>query len=161
MSQCHGCVTLSTAPVVSPPPYTEFAAGPSSISSSQAIRTPPPRLQPSSMPNRPCSPGHSVIQVHHAGYGPTPLTSNQPLLPYAYYEARGSADARARSRFIGAILCAFGLWLLVAFAMGVEVAGEEGWVWDDWVGRFWVLDGNVRYWLWTRISNNGAEFAVA
>jgi len=96
--------------------------------------------------------------VHHAGYGPTPLTSNQPLLPYAYYEARGSADARARSRFIGAILCAFGLWLLVAFAVGVEVAGE---VWDDWVGKFWVLDGNVRYWLWTRISNNGVEFAVA
>jgi len=99
--------------------------------------------------------------VHHAGYGPTPLTSNQPLLPYAYYEARGSADARARSRFIGAILCAFGLWLLVAFAVGVEVAGEGGWVWDDWVGKFWVLDGNVRYWLWTRISNNGVEFAVA
>jgi len=99
--------------------------------------------------------------VHHGGYRPTPLTSNQPLLPYAYYEARGSADARARSRFIGAILCVFGLWLLVAFAVGIEIVGEEGWFWGNWARKFWAFDGIVRYWLWTRISNSGVEFAVA
>lgn len=154
MSPSHDCVPISSLPTAPPPPYTEFVAGLTLVPNSQTTRTPPPRLLPTPMPSRPQSP---VIQVHHGGYGPTPLTSNQPLLPYAYYEARGSADARARSRFIGAILCVFGLWLLVAFAVGIEIVGEEGWFWGNWARRFWAFDGIVRYWLWTRISNSGVN----
>jgi hypothetical protein len=76
-----------------------------------------------------------MAMPHHVatGYGPTPLATNQPLMPYAYYESRGSADARARLRFIYALAWAIGLWVIFGFVIGVEVLYNEGWDVNDWV----------------------------
>jgi hypothetical protein len=77
-----------------------------------------------------------MAMPHHVatGYGPTPLATNQPLLPYAYYESRGSADARARLRFIHALVWAIGLWLMFGFVIGVELWCNESCELKDWVG---------------------------
>ncbi|KAJ3561735.1 hypothetical protein NP233_g10017 [Leucocoprinus birnbaumii] len=163
------------APAAPPPPYTEFAAGPSSSSpfltdgqSNPSYTSTSAPLhsyhQPPPMPSSSQPPPGMVIPVqHHPGYGPTPLASNQPLLPYAYYEARGSADARARSRFIGAVMCAFLFWLLIGFVVIVEVVGvrDDQWIWGALAKKIWALEGMVSYWVWLRASNGATELAAA
>ncbi|KAF9464815.1 hypothetical protein BDZ94DRAFT_1255319 [Collybia nuda] len=61
----------------------------------------------------------------HTSPGPTPLTT-QPLIPYAYYDARSpysitQADIRARWRLISGCLWASGLWTVIGLVVGVEL----------------------------------------
>jgi hypothetical protein len=94
-------------PTQGPPAYTE--ADPRSGSGQSLPELPTAGPQP----------------AHHASFGPTPLTT-QPLIPYAYYDARSpysvaQADMRARWRLIGALLWGFGLWAVIGLLVGVEV----------------------------------------
>lgn len=138
-----------------PPPYTEFAPGPSSSSSdpfpaSGHSSRPPPNTQQPLPVQMPMPVPHTA---QHPGYGPTPLATNQPLLPYAYYAPREFADVRARWRFFEALTLAIIIWILCGFMVGVEVWGEEGWDWNSWQG----LDGAVRFWLKFKVSNGAVE----
>ena len=49
-----------------------------------------------------------------------------PLLPYAYYDAPGTADARARWRFAESFLWAVGVWVLCGVVIVLEIIGEGG-----------------------------------
>lgn len=64
---------------------------------------------------------------HHHQFGPTPLNDRQVLLPYAFYGERAIADARARWRFCAALLWAMGIYVGVAFLVGVEGFGDGWW----------------------------------
>ncbi|KAJ3508994.1 hypothetical protein NLJ89_g5457 [Agrocybe chaxingu] len=82
--------------------------------SSPSPQTPLPPPQPLSLPqalsySQPTSHPHS----HQHQFGPTPISSTLPLLPYAYYETPGAADARARWRFVGAAVIALGVYLVI------------------------------------------------
>ncbi|KIM46492.1 hypothetical protein M413DRAFT_316135 [Hebeloma cylindrosporum] len=104
-------------------------------------RTPPPSyasLGPPPGPYPSSYPYHTTFPTTPSrGFGPTPLTvspPNQthtvvlsvPLLPYAYYEVPGTADARARWRFAESFLWAIGVWVLCGFVLVLEVVGEGG-----------------------------------
>ncbi|KXN89452.1 hypothetical protein AN958_05614 [Leucoagaricus sp. SymC.cos] len=152
-----------STPAAPPPPYTEFAAGPSSSLSVpflagrdhlSPVNVPPPRFHPTPMSTATVPQGPSL----HPGYGPTPLGTNQPLLPYAYYESRGSADARARWRFIQAFSFAMVVWMLLGFIITIEILGDEGWLWKACIRKF-GLDGVVRAWVWMQVSNSGLASA--
>lgn len=155
----------SKLPSAPPPPYTEFAAGPLSSASvpfpSSSATPPAPNAQhahPLQIPTQ-VPMGVPLPMPHaHPGYGPTPLATNQPLLPYAYYESRGSADARAKWRFFQALVWGIALWAICGFVIGVELWGVEGWNMKGWM-RSGGLDGVVRYWLKLRVSNGAFEFA--
>jgi hypothetical protein len=63
-------------------------------------------------------------------------------------------------RFVQALMCAVGLWIVVGFVIGVEVLGDEGWgVWGKEMKKEWGLDGVLRLWLWLRVSGGANEFA--
>ncbi|KAF9450954.1 hypothetical protein P691DRAFT_809156 [Macrolepiota fuliginosa MF-IS2] len=156
-------VAQNKYPVAPPPPYTEFAAG-SSSSPSPGVFSPaqsplnaqythPARMPPQMPVGVPPMP-HAAP---HPGYGPTPLATNQPLLPYAYYAPRGSADSRARWRFSWAMLWAVSLWMIFGFMIGVEVWGDEGWDLKGWAVRF-GLDGAVRAWLRFKVTGGAVRF---
>jgi len=49
-----------------------------------------------------------------------------PLLPYAYYDAPGTADARARRRFAESFLWAIGVWVLCGVVLVLVIIGEGG-----------------------------------
>ncbi|KAF5333361.1 hypothetical protein D9611_002679 [Ephemerocybe angulata] len=69
-------------------------------------------------------PPNSGAQYH---FGPTPLTDQQMLLPYAFYTERRIVDGRARWRFCEALLCAVGIYLGIALLVGVEGFGDGWW----------------------------------
>ncbi|KAF8165666.1 hypothetical protein B0H34DRAFT_247837 [Crassisporium funariophilum] len=120
-----GTNTNRVKPLTPPPAYAVLPPNnPSSSSSSSSSHhhhhpshlTPPypaplPYAQPYPYP--------------HPNFGPTPLSSAQPLLPYAYYDAPGAAVARARRRFVRAVMCAIGVWVFGAFVIGLEVFSFE------------------------------------
>ena len=84
--------------------------------------------QPQAQPHGPSSP-YAQFNTHphtHPAFGPTPISSTLPLLPYAYIEAPGAADRRARWRFVSALVVGMGLYVLVGMAVGLEVVGERG-----------------------------------
>ena len=69
-------------------------------------------------------------QLQVQAFGPTPISAmttmtTLPLLPYAFYETPGVADARARWRFMGALLVAVAVYVFVGFVVGLEVLGER------------------------------------
>ncbi|KAI0920768.1 hypothetical protein AcW1_005054 [Taiwanofungus camphoratus] len=106
--------TVSQAKPSSPPPaYTELPDSANRLQSS-SVHTPTDssNLVPStSFPT-------------HAGYGPTPIAQQTQLLPY--YDPRSphsiaEAGARARWRFVAAILWALGILAFASFVMGYEV----------------------------------------
>lgn len=76
---------------------------------------------------------HPYPNAHHLqaqNFGPTPISAmttmaTLPLLPYAFYETPGAADARARWRFMGAVLVAVAVYVFVGFVVGLEVLGER------------------------------------
>lgn len=57
-------------------------------------------------------------------FGPTPIAASLPLLPYAFYESSGAAAARARWRFVSAVMVALGIYLFVGAVVGLELLGE-------------------------------------
>jgi hypothetical protein len=69
---------------------------------------------------------HPYPNAHHLQaqtFGPTPISAmttmtTLPLLPYAFYETPGAADARARWRFMGAVLVAVAVSIFVGFVVG-------------------------------------------
>ncbi|GLB34115.1 hypothetical protein LshimejAT787_0109990 [Lyophyllum shimeji] len=104
----------------SPPPYTP--------SQSTARVQPPPHLPiPATAPGGgpiPAGPYVPYPQHQHL-FGPTPLSAHQLPAPYAYYDPRspysmGRADARARERFIAALLWSVAIWCLIGYLIGVE-----------------------------------------
>ncbi|EKM79941.1 hypothetical protein AGABI1DRAFT_113185 [Agaricus bisporus var. burnettii JB137-S8] len=127
--------TKSKHPGVPPPPYREFATEPGPSSPAPALNVTTHFMQPPQIPSQ-IPTGVPMAMPPHlpTGYGPTPLATNQPLLPYAYYESRGSADARARLRFIHALVWAIALWLMFGFMIGVEVWSTESWDLKSWLG---------------------------
>ena len=95
-------------------------------------RTPPPSYASLGLPP---GPYYTIPTTPSRGFGPTPLTvppPNQtmvlsvPLLPYAYYDAPGTADARARWRFAESFLWAVGVWVLCGVVIVLEIIGEGG-----------------------------------
>jgi len=98
--------------------------------------TPPPPyvpLPPASSPrtNHTLPPAQGLYPAphpgptpHQQGFGPTPISTSLPLLPYAFYESFGAAAARARWRFVGAVMIALGIYLFVAAVVGLVLLGE-------------------------------------
>ena len=105
----------SGKPDTPPPAYSEY---------------PVPQQQPRLSPNQssstsPYTPvGTQLPFPAHAGYGPTPIAQQTQLLPY--YDPRSpyavaEANARARWRFITALLWALVILGLLSCMMGLEV----------------------------------------
>lgn len=97
-----------------PPAYTEVSSEPAASSRTANVNAPFPYTVSPAGPH-----------THNARFGPTPINTTQLLLPYAYYGPQGTADVRARWRFVGALLCAVGVWFLLGCLVGVEVWGEQ------------------------------------
>ncbi|KAH9899444.1 hypothetical protein C8Q73DRAFT_787326 [Cubamyces lactineus] len=100
-------------PDTPPPAYSEYPAQHQHISPNQSSSTSPytPVGAPLPFPA-------------HAGYGPTPIAQQTQLLPY--YDPRSpyaiaEATARARWRFIKALLWALVVLSLLSCMMGLEV----------------------------------------
>ncbi len=95
-----------------PPPYTSsstYDQRPQQLTSASTASPFPSVFTPPVVENT-----HHTPSTYHVG--PTP--PQQLHLPYAYYDPHSDysvslADARARTRFIGAVLYALGIWLLV------------------------------------------------
>lgn len=96
-----------------PPAYTDVNSDPSS-SSRTNVNAPLPYILPTTGPH-----------THNARFGPTPISTTQLVLPYAYYGPRDTADTRARWRFAGALLLAVGVWSLLGCLVGVELWEER------------------------------------
>lgn len=144
---------FGTAP---PPPYSEYhvpagtlnsnphASSSSSMHASHPTSTYPQQCVPFQHPNPQFAPGpnHQAIPVivvqpstpgipptpgRYHQFGPTPLNDRQVLLPYAFYTERAIVDARARWRFVEALLCAFGVYIGIALLVGAEGFGDGWW----------------------------------
>jgi len=106
-------------------------ASPSSPSPHQHPLTPnaqlSPNLQHQPLPYHPPPAALPLPYPHaetrHPYFGPTPISNQYPLLPYAYYDSPVVADGRARWRFVGALMFGVGVWVIA----GVIVGGEIGW----------------------------------
>lgn len=93
--------TVSMTP---PPPYVPLPPAGTTASSPRTNHTPHPGPTPH--------------------FGPTPISTSLPLLPYAFYESYGAAAARARWRFVSAVVVALGIYLFVAAVVGLALLGE-------------------------------------
>ena len=91
----------------SPPPA--YAVLPPEPATSPQRQTPPPSPSPQGTP--PSLPYHPSPTTLHPN-GPTPISSHYPLLPYAYYDLPDDADERARWRFLRALMCGVGIWVI-------------------------------------------------
>src|ERR1700678_631618 len=85
------------------PPATSSQTPPVSLSSPspyQPLPTPDGHLSPPNLqaPPQPFQ-DPPTTQTRQPHFGPTPISSQHPLLPYAYYESLAVADIRARRRF--------------------------------------------------------------
>lgn len=96
------------------PPVSPSLASPNPCPSTPNPQ-PIPSLQPLPLPYAP-SP-----ETRPPHFGPTPLSSQYPLLPYAYYDSPAVAEERARWRFVGALMCGVGMWVVVGGAVGSEI----------------------------------------
>lgn len=76
---------------------------------------------------QPSTPGIPPTPGQYHQFGPTPLNDRQVLLPYAFYTERAIVDARARWRFVEALLCALGVYVGIALLVGVEGFGDGWW----------------------------------
>ena len=143
----HAPVIQHTASQSPPPPYVPLppvnSGGPNSTSGSNSHPQGfyGPVLHQGNYPSSgfPVVPGtpyvplipnpllHPYFSHQHQHFGPTPLSTTVPLLPYAHYEPPGAADVRARKRFVRSIMVAFGVWLLVSVVIVLEVLGEVAW----------------------------------
>jgi hypothetical protein len=64
-------------------------------------------------------------QAYH--YGPrTPLSHQQMPFPYSVHTDQATANALARSRFIEAVLCAFGIYFAILVLVGAEALEDWG-----------------------------------
>lgn len=107
----------------SPPPSSDH----SSASSSSSQQTwPNGHVDPYSYTDTRYLPASTLHS--HPEFGPTPLTSEHPLLavPHAYIGAPGAADRRARWRFVGSVFCAVVLLMSVSGLVALGALGEWG-----------------------------------
>lgn len=139
----HVPVIQNTASQSPPPPYVPLppvnGGGPNSISNSDSGSQGPVLHLQGHYLSSGITPGtphvspipnpllHPYFSHQHQHFGPTPLSTTVPLLPYAHYEPPGAADIRARKRFVRSVMVAFGVWLLVSVIIALEVLGEVAW----------------------------------
>lgn len=95
-------------------------ASPSSPPLQHTLTPDNPNLQHQPLPYHPLPTAH---EIHHPQVGPTPISSQYPLLPYAYYDSPAVADGRARWRFVSAFMFGIGVWVIA----GIIIGGEIGW----------------------------------
>ena len=73
----------------------------------------------------PVAPGlQPHVPIQQQAFGPTPISTSLPLLPYAFYESSGAAAARARWRFVSAVIIALGIYIFAAAVVGLGLLGE-------------------------------------
>jgi hypothetical protein len=124
-----------TASMTPPPPYAPLPPAGTVAGSSRTNYEPPqaqglyPALHPQGylLPGHPTQDADSTLPhmpTHQHTFGPTPISTSLPLLPNAFYESSGAAAARARWRFVSAVMIAFGIYLFVAAVVGLELLGE-------------------------------------
>jgi hypothetical protein len=127
-----------TASMTPPPPYVPLPPAGAVAGASGANQALPqaqglyPAPHPQGYPQF-LLPGHDTqhvdptqlhVPTHQQAFGPTPISTSLPLLPYGFYESSGAAAARARWRFVSAVMVALGIYLFVAAVVGLELLGE-------------------------------------
>lgn len=102
-----------------PPAYAVLPPDhdPSATCSQQQASSSSPSVPNAHLSPQPYHPAPPAPYLDHPHFGPTPISSEHPLLPYAYYDSPSVADGRARMRFVGAFVCGVGVWLVIGCGM--------------------------------------------